>query len=526
MIDEKPAAFRVSWISWDSGFRGGGLRIGDQIIALNGKPVSRPKEERELQRTVQTFVGQYAESQFWTAAGARPGDAVQLTVRRRNKEAGWITADISGPLKTESSHFNKDGQRTLAPDGPEEMASDTFGDSWNSWYESQVRNWSGVLDGAWSNDSFNNRVELAQHARQKERVDFLVEHYPGSFAQTVLADWQQVFECLKSSKFDIPPEALKFRVAEEERVQCATALGQKAWDDFLARNGPQTVPAFPAIHPVRDDPSQLAGKLIVLPPIRPSNWLSQAGKTFFAFGSSSDGWYFADAESPASQAMLLALERYRRLVTPNVDESYTIVARILPAVDLRVVSGVGYYGLQVEIAAALVGGAMFVDVTKRQDTHAAFAGEEIFDMPMHALPPDNASPADVINAFFGALKTGNLKLWTALFAQWGIDYLPDGRPLLNPFAEDVNLQRWEDSQRNMRSKIYDLRVLWVDDVRPITLGTEFKAAPRIDEVEVVIDHVGLFDGEYRIFKDLTVERLWKLQRVDDGPWRISTMQNI
>src|SRR2546422_8972850 len=50
MLERELAALRVSWIAWDSGFRGSGLQIGDEIIAVNGETIPRPTELRELQR--------------------------------------------------------------------------------------------------------------------------------------------------------------------------------------------------------------------------------------------------------------------------------------------------------------------------------------------------------------------------------------------------------------------------------------------------------------------------------------------
>ena len=41
----------------------------------------------------------------------------------------------------------------------------------------------------------------------------------------------------------------------------------------------------------------------------------------------------------------------------------------------------------------------------------------------------------------------------------------------------------------------------------------------VEEVEV--DAIGLFDGEYRAFADADVRRIWRLQRIDGGPWRIA-----
>ena len=46
-------------------------------------------------------------------------------------------------------------------------------------------------------------------------------------------------------------------------------------------------------------------------------------------------------------------------------------------------------------------------------------------------------------------------------------------------------------------------------------------APRIERVQVEVDHVGLFDAEYRGFADVTVHRMWTLQRLNGGPWRLA-----
>lgn len=78
LLDDDPAAFRVSWVDWNSDFRNGGLLVGDQIVALNGKPVVRPDAVADRQCLTQTFAGQYAEAQRWSAAGAHAGSAVTL----------------------------------------------------------------------------------------------------------------------------------------------------------------------------------------------------------------------------------------------------------------------------------------------------------------------------------------------------------------------------------------------------------------------------------------------------------------
>ena len=52
MLDANPPCLRVSWIRWDSGFRGSGLRIGDRIVAVNGVPVTKPSTLQETQRAL------------------------------------------------------------------------------------------------------------------------------------------------------------------------------------------------------------------------------------------------------------------------------------------------------------------------------------------------------------------------------------------------------------------------------------------------------------------------------------------
>jgi hypothetical protein len=43
---------------------------------------------------------------------------------------------------------------------------------------------------------------------------------------------------------------------------------------------------------------------------------------------------------------------------------------------------------------------------------------------------------------------------------------------------------------------------------------------------VILDHVGLIDGEYRTFSDINVHRVWRLQRLNGGPWKITEVQRL
>jgi hypothetical protein len=50
--------------------------------------------------------------------------------------------------------------------------------------------------------------------------------------------------------------------------------------------------------------------------------------------------------------------------------------------------------------------------------------------------------------------------------------------------------------------------------------------PRVESVRVILDHVGLIDGEYRTFSDINVHRVWRLQRLNGGPWKITEAQRL
>jgi hypothetical protein len=85
---------------------------------------------------------------------------------------------------------------------------------------------------------------------------------------------------------------------------------------------------------------------------------------------------------------------------------------------------------------------------------------------------------------------------------------------------------WTRARASMLGRVYDARVLWTGDPRVVTDGSGYPGAPRIEEVDVVIDHIGKFDDGYRVFTDTTVHRQWQLQRVNGGPWRIHSVQSI
>ena len=316
------------------------------------------------------------------------------------------------------------------------------------------------------------------------------------------------------------------RVAEQDRADRVREEAQTAWTAFRAGIAATAIEPFPAVHPIRGDLASVVGRHVLLPPLRNRDWVSEAGHTWFAAGSDYDGWYFADGDGDPAGLMLRALRRYRRKVAPNIDETYQLVGRIGPDPRLLVINDVSHFGLQIDLVAALIGDSLFVDLGRVVNGEARFAGEDAFDQPAGALPPDDASPTAVMQAAIDALKAGDQPLWSALFARFELYHVGADRPVIRSRSDRRTDDDWERSRRAILGQVFDVRVAWAGDPRTIVDGTAYPGAPRLEEVDVTLDHVGRFDGAYRLFANSTVRRRWALQRLDGGPWRIATYQSI
>lgn len=527
VLDGEPPYLQISWIAWNSGFRGSGLACGDRIVAVNGEALSPPSDPRALSVWRSRCIGQYDEAQRWSAAGIGPGSSVTLTVRRRSRPVGWSTLTFTGTLRGQESYRSADNDALMSPVGPSRLRSDEAYSGWGRWYEYEIQPaFTRVLSDSWYQPSFNNRIELRDHLERRERVEFLSKRYPGAFAESVKADYDAALACLQGERIELGAHALEYRRAEEERVDQVRKEAQSAWATFQARIADRTLQPFPATHPIHGDRDKVRDRFVILPPLRNSDWVGEAGHTWFVAGNEQDGWYFADAESPLAGMVLDALGRYRRSVAPNIKETYTLVGRITGDPRLVKIGKEVHFGLLLELVAAFIGDSLFVDLSQAQGRIARFAGEAAFLQPQGQLPPDSASPAEVMQAALTALKEGDQPLWDSLFASWYVRRLPDGSPFIEPYADRRQDADWELSRRSILGKVFDVRVAWTGEPRVLCDGTAYPGAPRVEEVEVLLDHVGQFDGEYRVFMDVSVRRRWALQRRNRGPWRISSFQSI
>lgn len=527
MLEAEPPGLRVSWIHWDSGFRGSGLLVGDRIVAVDGRAIVRPKNLDETRRVLPRMIGQYAESQGWKA---RDGAAVTLRVRRRASTGEGVEhVEIRGTLRKERAHFNKDNAPTLGPGGPPRRGTDNFADSWLGWYEKQMERGRRVLDGGWQNGSLDSRMELKRHLSEQERLDYLVQKYPGPFAAAMREDWELVRDTLAGRKYELGDADLAFRQLGELRAKEVAEQAKKAREEFLLARKSGMIEPFPTIDPIHGDRKTVTGKIVLLPGITSREWVMEGPRAYLFSGGRDRGFYFVDSRDPGMTRVLEAAYRYKKYVTPKLDESYAIVGRILPDPKMLVIQGRAQTGLAVEVLAATVGEALFVDATVLQDRISPFAGEADLRKPADLVLPPDASPRKVMETFISALKEGDEQTWKGLFAPWRAAGSGTGR------IEDIVYyprkklhfdEPWIASRRLLMDRVCDVRVVYVSVPTTIITGKEFERAPVVEEVWVELEHVGRFDGEFRAFTSVAVHRIWRLQRVDGGPWRIAEIQQL
>lgn len=530
-LDDPQPHYAVSWIRWDSGFRGTDLRIGDHIIAVGDSPIVRPKTTEEAQKTSYKAIGQYAENQRWQELGMKEGDPLVLTVERRSATgAGWEQLKLTGQLLKKRQYFDvvdESWKETLGPGGPRLNEYGDFPEHqwWSTWYQDLLIKQLSKSFQVWPSGSFNSRSELKTLLEYRDRVNYFIEHYPGPFATALQSDFQAAVDCLTGRAYPLTEQDLRYRKAEDEKVQRVNELAQAAWATFQKEHAAELLPQLPTLHPVRDDRGPITDKLVLLPTVGNRDWFGEIDR-YFLGANNGTNWFFVDVYADAATRMREAARRYTRLVYPNLQENFTIIGRILPDPRMVFFRGSCMIGFQVEPVAALAGGAMFVDLTRQQDGLSLFEGEPELMRPTAPRVGPDASPKEVMQAFFEAIKDGDEATWRSYYADWSALVLDDGRVKLSPYSPRSRTLTWEDARRRILKDVYGVAVSWVGEPRELSTGKEFPGALRLQEVDVWTDHIGLFDGEYRAFTNPFLHRLWQLQRLNDGPWRISTDYGI
>lgn len=516
--------YAVEWMEWDSEFRNTDLQFGDIIIGVNDKMYS--EDEKNIENT--RAIGNYLEATFFEETGWNVKEPVTLHIVRDYKKA-----DIVGNLRRPAIYFNKEQRRILGDSGPDRLANDGFSTAWASWYERLVQHLKLYIDDKrWERSSIDNRMKLAEHLEWKERVDFLCNKYPCSFSKTVLGDWQLVKEILEGTQYnDITEVALEYREIGAKRVNMVKEASHKAKEIFVDKIKPDTIIPFPAINPVYGDIELAVGKKIILPIITFENFINDLGKTFAVIGNIKDGFYFVHLNSPEMDLFFRTLFYYKAQVTPDVPEKYEFTVEVLNEPAMLTYYGKAIMGIMVKTVAGMAGDKhVFIDLTLlSKNGKVIFSGEE--DLSLFSAPDiaETADPRQVIEAMIHYIKVGDMKAWKKLFATWQIYTDWDGPPYMDMayWMPDESYQNaWEKSRRLVLKDVYDARVIHVSPAKVVVKEKPATGIPQVEQVKVIIDHIGYFDGEYRSFSSLYVHRQWILQRLDNGPWKIKELQGL
>jgi hypothetical protein len=510
---------RVTWIAWDSSFRGSGLRIGDLIAAVDGEPLA----PLLLPGKFQTLIGQANESYGWEKKGGRPDQPLQLTVLRDGE-----TVEISGTLLPERIYRTADGQYALAPGGPPRLVNDGFSEAWMGWYEKLVWKLSQILDGLWYRGTLNTRKELAELAGQNARLDFLAQRYPGPFAETARADWNAAMESLRGKRLE--QIDLGYRELGAKRLETVKEEADHAYEAFRKELAAEMISPFPA--PPIDDVDKVAGKVVDLPWIGQRQIINDLGRTYAVAESSGEYYFVQLSASPEFLRFYDTMSRFQTQIAPRLAERYQFVGTIQESPRMITYRDRAVTGLTLQIIAVRAGeqGELFVDLRKTgADGKTPFAGEAAVSRFEAPALNDDAGPQEVLEAMVRAVKLADEAAWRRLFADWRVNLYDDGRVLFEAASRphDATFHSgWEDARKLITGEVYDARVDQVGPIRRIVEANPQAGVPAIDQAVAWIDHYGLFEGEYRSFNRFDVHRRWVLQRVNDGPWRIAEVQGL
>lgn len=512
---------RVTWIAWDSGFRGSGLQIGDLVVKVDGEPLA----PLLLPGKFQTLIGQANEAYGWEKKGAQAGQPLRLEVLREGE-----TLAISGTLLPERIYKTSDGRYALAPGGPPRLVNDGFPEAWMGWYEKLVWKLSLILDGSWFRGTLNTRKELAELAGQEARLDFLRDHYPGPFAETARADWNAAMESLRGKRLE--QVDLGYRELGAKRLETVKGEAANAYEALRKKLAAEMVPPFPA--PPIDQADKIAGKIVELPWIIPRQIINDLGQTYaVAESSSGGGHYFVRLSAePEFIRFYETMLRFQTQISPKLSERYQFVGTVQKSPRMITYRSRPVTGLMVHLIAVRMGeeGELFVDLRQTgPDGKTPFAGEAAVSRFEAPALRDDAAPREVLAAMVRAVKLADEAAWRKLFAEWRVNLYDDGRVLFEAASrphDPTFHSGWEDARKLITSEVYDARVDRVGPVRRVAHADPQTGVPDVDQVVAWIDHYGLFEGEYRSFNRFDLHRRWVLQRVDNGPWRIAEVQGL
>lgn len=543
-VDGDRFARFVKWIPWDSGFRGSGLCVGDLIVGHADLPYGPDAV------VARTRIGDSRFSDWLREHRCKPGDALTLSVLRDD-----VVVQVEGRIGGPRRYVDSASRRTLGDGGPQATAKDDFDSAWESWYSGFV-DLAKVALGGWDfYASVNSRNLAADIAALAPRVGFLQRQYPGDFSREVAGDFAKMSQRAAGERRELTAADLSYRELGAIR---AAAVTQAADAAFTAFETEARLYAEPPASPnsFTEDIRPLIGAVVRLPALSRRNVLYETGRSWYWSGSDGGG-YLIDRAAPSFEPLHVATREYTEIVDPSLrDSSIVFIGAVQaePALVCDVDRNIVVTGVRLQPLAALVTSdtdatrRFFVDL--RDQAHAGRSNEVFagFDALAASIRrpalQDTATPAEVLQGAFDALAQGDMDTWLRCYATWSVTtwYERDGSwqwvdQTRLVMGEMTGASDWDRARKRLHADVYGLEVARVGAVR-VVYDAAAQAAlapddarvasgPRIvEEVTAHVNHIGLFDGEYRTFSGPLLHRRWTLQRLDGGPWRIAVAHSI
>jgi hypothetical protein len=331
-------------------------------------------------------------------------------------------------------------------------------------------------------------------------------------------------------RVELGEDDLEYRRLGAARAAQVAAAGAAARAALLAQLAPSVIEPFPAgtkIDPVaagiRD---ALRDKVVTLPAVERSEWVWATGQEVPVWGDDTRGWYMVRPYGEPLKRLAAACDRYTARVRAELSPRHEIIARVTGKPAMEIVGGRVVMGLEVDVLAATVGGAVFVDVGVVDEEGVAwFAGEREL-RPLPRVTAEPGSPSALVAELIVALKLGDRKTWEALVADWELSDL-HGRLFFSPYHPErkaLAAASWEAARALILGTLHDVRVVAEGPVETVHAIPDANVV--IEQAAVHVATIGRFGDEYRAFTGGAIGRCLRVQRWNDKGWRLVSWPGV
>jgi hypothetical protein len=478
--------------------------------------------------------------------GSKRGDPLSLVVERDGE-----VVEVHGRLEGYTTYRNAEGQRCLGEGGPVQHEKDGFDYSWSAWYDRFVDLARQVLMGWEYTAGYDTRRLQAELSLHEERVVALGQKYPSTFATRVGDDYETMGAMLAGERRELGEQDLAYRDLGAIRAARISAISDAAWSAFLAGFGEELiVEPFPAPKALEEDFSHLVGRVVLLPPVTSRDLIVETANSWYLI-ERNQGIYLVNRRTPEIRGLYHATDSYIEKVNPYLRERRITFAGVVleePAMvsaNGRTSSGIVVLPLGASVESTDDEGVgFFVDLRREtsggdEPAKTPFAGQDQLQSTNRARLEEGQSPAEVLGVMFESLKQADFDTWRACFADWmlrshfekfeSFRYVDQSwRAMSDADAASI----WDRSRKLLLEDVYGLEVASVSapqvlyDASRQPLGRVDPSPRTVEGVRATINHIGRFGDEFRTFAGAILRRKWRLERLDDGPWRITTAQTI